>query len=195
MIGEKAAQSLGADPEILEEMAYLYQSWGSLAIRHRRHPRRRGEIRADAGDGLQACRGSSCRAQVSEPTCRLYSTLGITLQASGRAADAIAHYRQSIADLERLEKPTPIDLYDMACCRSLISGARSEPGSGLTAAEGQAEAERAVAGSAPCLRRRLCESPGFATGDPDLKPIRSHPDFQLLMMDMTFPAQPFANSD
>ena len=52
---------------------------------------------------------------------------GSALQAAGRAADAIAHYRQSLAELERLEKPTPVDLYDMACCRSLIAGAARSP--------------------------------------------------------------------
>ena len=85
--------------------------------------------------------------------------------------------------------------YDDACCRSLISGAASEPCSGLTAAEGQAEAERAVAGV-----RRACDAgyanlPWIRRGDPDLAPIRSRPDFQRLMMDLAFPAQPFANTD
>ena len=49
------------------------------------------------------------------------------MQASGRPADAIAYYRRSIAELERLEKPTPVDIYDMACCRSLIAGAARRP--------------------------------------------------------------------
>ena len=94
------------------------------------------------------------RSQLADCTRRV----GLVLQASGRAADAIAHYRQSLAELERLEKPTPIDLYDMACCRSLISGAASEPGSGLTAAEGRAEAERAVAGVRRALDAGYTES-------------------------------------
>jgi hypothetical protein len=121
--------------------------------------------------------------------------VGITLQASGRAADAIAHYRQSLADLERLEKPTPIDLYDIACCRSLISGAASEPGSGLTDAQGQAEAQRAVARVRSAFEAGDTAVSWVRNGDPDLKPIRSRPDFQQLMMDMTFPVQPFANHD
>ena len=29
--------------------------------------------------------------------------------------------------------------------------------------------------------------------DPDLAPLRSRPDFQLLMMDLSFPAEPFAH--
>ena len=30
------------------------------------------------------------------------------------------------------------------------------------------------------------------TGDPDLKPIRSRPDFQAVIMDMALPVEPFA---
>jgi eukaryotic-like serine/threonine-protein kinase len=195
VIGEKAAQTLGADPGILEEMAYLYQSWGSLAVGT-------GDI-PEATAKYERMRATVARLIEAHPAAPRYRSqladcvrrVGVTLQASGRADDAIAHYRQSLADLERLEKPTPIDLYDIACCRSLISGAASEPGSGLTAAEGQAEAERAVAGVRRALDAGYAEVSWVRNGDPDLKPIRSRPDFQQLMLDMTFPAYPFANSD
>jgi len=33
------------------------------------------------------------------------------------------------------------------------------------------------------------------TEDPDLGPIRSRPDFQLLLRDMAFPADPFAGPE
>ena len=121
--------------------------------------------------------------------------VGTVLQAAGRTADAIAHYRQSLAELERLETPTPTDIYDMACCRSLISGAASEPGSGMTTAEGRAEAERAVVGVRRAFDAGYSNLSWIRTGDPDLKPIRSRRDFQLLMMDLIFPAQPFAKTD
>ena len=117
------------------------------------------------------------------------------LQDSGRAADAIVLYRQSIAELERLEKPTPLKLYDAACCRSLIAGAATEPGSGLTAAEGRAEAERAVEGVRRAIDAGYTELSWIRTGDPDLKPIRSRPDFQLLMMDLAFPTDPFEDQE
>jgi tetratricopeptide (TPR) repeat protein len=121
--------------------------------------------------------------------------LGIILQGTGRAADAIGHYRRSIAELERVEKPTPIDLYDMACGRSLIAGAASTAGSGLTAAEARAEAELAVAGVRRAFDAGYLNLAWVRRDDPDLKPIRSRPDFQLLMMDLDFPADPFADSD
>ena len=114
------------------------------------------------------------------------------MQAAGRPADAIAYYRQSIAGLETLEKPTPVDIYDMACCRSLIAGAALEPGSGLTAAEGQAEAERAVTDVRRAVDGGYTEFKWIRQGDPDLKPIRPRRDFQNFIMDMAFPADPFA---
>jgi serine/threonine-protein kinase len=118
--------------------------------------------------------------------------IGTTLQASGRPAEAIAHYGRSVAILEGLKTPQAVDLYDAACCHSLISGAAKQAESGLTAEQGLAEAEKAVAGV-----RRACEA-GYGNyvwirnGDPDLDPIRSRADFQALMMDLAMPAVPFA---
>jgi serine/threonine-protein kinase len=117
--------------------------------------------------------------------------IGTTLQASGRPADAIAHYRQSLAILEGLKGPTPQDVYDMACCHSLIAGAAPEPGSGLTPADGRAEAERAVAGVREAFARGYSNLEWVRRGDPDLKPICRRPDFELLMMDLIMPFDPF----
>ena len=120
--------------------------------------------------------------------------LGTALGATGRAEEAVAHYRRSLAMLETVERPTPVNLYDMACCRSLIAGAATVAGSGLTDDDGRLEADRAVAG----VRRAL--DAGYARlawirKDPDLDPIRSRPDFQLLMMDREFPDDPLAPAD
>ncbi len=118
--------------------------------------------------------------------------IGTTHRASGRPAEAIAHYRQSLAMLEGLEAPTPVDVYDMACCHSLIAGAAPEPGSGLTPADGRAEAERAVAGVRRAFERGYGNLEWVRRGDPDLVPIRHRPDFQLLVMDLMMPIDPFA---
>ena len=118
--------------------------------------------------------------------------IGTTFQASGRPADAVAHYRQSIAILEGLKKPRALDFYDMACCHSLISAAAAQPGSGMSAAEGAAEAELAVAGVRKAIDAGYSNLVWVRTGDPDLNPIRSRPDFQALMMDVSMPVEPFA---
>src|SRR6202030_3186475 len=69
---------------------------------------------------------------------------GIVLQKCGRPAEAILAFRNAIDVLEGIAKPRPGDLYDIACCQSLLAGAALEVGSGLTVAAGQAEADKAM---------------------------------------------------
>jgi serine/threonine-protein kinase len=130
---------------------------------------------------------SSARSRSADALRRI----GTTLQASGRHADAIAHYRQSLTILEGLKSPSPTDVYDMACCHSLIGGEAPEPGSGLTPADGRAEAERAVAGVREAFARGYSNLEWVRRGDPDLKPIRPRLDFQLIVMDLIMPFDPF----
>jgi serine/threonine-protein kinase len=118
--------------------------------------------------------------------------IGTAFQASGRPADAIARYRESLAILEGLKSPTSVDVYDMACCHSLIAGAAPAPGSGLAHADARAEAERAVAGVREAFARGYGNLEWVRRGDPDLKPIRHRPDFLMLMMDLIMPVDPFA---
>jgi len=65
------------------------------------------------------------------------------------------------------------------------------PGSGLSADEARPEGDRAMM----MLRRAVAA--GYRNlrqmrGDKDLDPIRSRPDFQMLMLDVAFPDRPFA---
>jgi hypothetical protein len=93
--------------------------------------------------------------------------------------------------MERLPRPTPGNLYDLARYHALLSGVLDRPGSGSSAAEGRAAADRAM--------RRLREAVASGYGDlphmridHDLDPLRSRLDFQLLMMDLAMPDDPFA---
>jgi tetratricopeptide (TPR) repeat protein len=115
---------------------------------------------------------------------------GIAMRKCGRPADAVPDFRQSITVLRELTQPTAWDHYNMACAQSMISGAATESGSGVTTAEGRAAAleamtalHRAVAAGWRDLR--------FIRTDTDLNPIRSQSDFQVLLMDMAFPADAF----
>ena len=49
-----------------------------------------------------------------------------------------------MAILERLPNLEPVDLYNLACGHAQLAGIAAEPGSGMTAAEGRAEADRAM---------------------------------------------------
>ena len=78
-----------------------------------------------------------------------------------------------------------------ACCHASLSWAAGRPGSGVSAGEADAEAAKALA-----LLRRAAAT-GFrdlATyrNETALDPLRNRPDFRLMMMDLAFPAEPFA---
>ena len=83
-----------------------------------------------------------------------------------------------------------MQIYDTACCESLLSGVASEAGSGLAAADGEAEAAKAI----DCLRRAFAagwKRLDYMRADTDLDPIRSRRDYQVLILDYGFPTNPF----
>jgi eukaryotic-like serine/threonine-protein kinase len=116
---------------------------------------------------------------------------GITLKKCGRSAGAVAAFREAIAVLEGLASPGSTEIYDIACNQSLLSALARESGSGLSDADGRAEADKAMAS----LRRAVAAGWGQAAHmrvDTDLDPLRSRPDFGLLLLDLAFPNDPFA---
>ncbi len=118
---------------------------------------------------------------------------GIALQRCGRPAEAVSAFREAIAILEELAHPTAGNIYDLACSQSLLAGVAADAGSGLTAAAGQAEADKAMRS----LRRAVAagwKQRAHMRVDTDLDPVRSRPDYQMLELDMAIPADPFARS-
>jgi eukaryotic-like serine/threonine-protein kinase len=115
---------------------------------------------------------------------------GVTLQKAGRPAEAVSAFRDAIGILEGLASPTSGTVYDLACSQSLLSGLASDAGSGLTAAEGHAEADQAM----KSLRRAVAagwKDSAHMRADTDLDPVRNRPDFRALMMDLVFATKPF----
>jgi serine/threonine-protein kinase len=122
-----------------------------------------------------------------------HAYVGLARRSSGRPAEAGAEFRQAIAIMERLSnlQPNGYNLYNLACFRSLLSGIGAQPGSGMTTAEVDRLGEEAVA----TLRRAVAaglRDVAFMRKDPDLDPLRSRPDFQMLLLDLAFPAQVFS---
>jgi tetratricopeptide (TPR) repeat protein/tRNA A-37 threonylcarbamoyl transferase component Bud32 len=117
--------------------------------------------------------------------------VGLLKREAGQFAEAAARFRRGITLLDGLPSRTPEDDYNLACYHSSIAGFAGKPGSGITTEEGREEADRAMAD----LRRAFAG--GFRmlsliSFDHDLDPLRSRPDFRMLMMDLTFPDEPFA---
>jgi serine/threonine-protein kinase len=122
-----------------------------------------------------------------------HAYVGLARQRAGRPSEAAGEFRRAIAIMERLSdlQPDGYNLYNLACFRSLLSGIGAQPGSRLTPAEVDRLGEQAV----ETLRRAVAaglRDVAFMRRDTDLDPLRSRPDFQLLLMDLAFPEEPYA---
>jgi serine/threonine-protein kinase len=118
---------------------------------------------------------------------------GIHVEA-GRPAEGAAAIRQFVAILERLPTLEPPDHYNLACGCAQLAGIAAMPGSGMSTAEGRAEADRAMQwlhGAVAAGYRNVA----LMQRDHDLDPLRSRDDFQALMMDLSIPDDPFARPD
>ena len=107
-----------------------------------------------------------------------------------RYSGAAADWRRAAQFYERLGYQTGELATFEAGCHALLSRFAGMSGSGVSADDGRLEAENAtailrqlIAGGyhAPELKNESC-----------LDPLRTRPDFQLLMMDAAFPVVPFA---
>jgi hypothetical protein len=113
---------------------------------------------------------------------------------AGRPAEAAPAIRQAVGILERLPTLRLPDRYNLACGYANLAQIATMPDSGLTAAEGQSAAERAM----QWLQRAVAagyRNVAIMRSDHDLDPLRSRRDFQLLMMDLEFPTDPFARGE
>lgn len=122
-----------------------------------------------------------------------HAYVGLARQRGGRPSEAAVEFRRAVAIMERLSnlQPDGYNLYNLACFQSLLSGIGAQPGSGMTPAEIDSLGEKAV----ETLHRAVAaglQDAAFMRRDTDLDPLRSRPDFQMLMMDLAFPDEPFA---
>ena len=123
--------------------------------------------------------------------------MGQVRHRAGRLGEAAAEFQKAITIMEHLSdlQPSSYDLYNLACFQSLLSGIAALPGSGLTNADVHIPRQKAVATLQAVARRR-----GLARllrpsekGRRPLVPLRSRPDFRLLLSrTWHFPSQPFA---
>ncbi len=116
--------------------------------------------------------------------------IGKVLARRSDHAAAAAEFRRSVAIAARLPE-SPETSYNLACSRALLVGSLTRLGSAH--AEADAEGRAAVAG----LRRAFdggIRNPAIYR-DPDLDALRDRPDFQALMADIAFPANPFGSDE
>jgi hypothetical protein len=118
------------------------------------------------------------------------SIIGVLKREAGQLSEATTQFRKAIALLDGLPSLTPEDSYNLACRHAALAGVAGLPGSRVTDAEGRAAADHAMA------ELRRAASTGFRVLslmalDHDLDPLRSRSDFQMLLLDLSFPGDPF----
>jgi tetratricopeptide (TPR) repeat protein len=117
--------------------------------------------------------------------------LGAVQLVEGRTADAVVTWRRAVAIGDHLQNPYGEMFYFLAGCHAGLGRAAGVPGSGLLAAVGPAELDRAM----DLLRHAVAAGyhpVGWMRRDPDLDPLRGRQDFQLLLRDLMMPDDPFA---
>jgi serine/threonine-protein kinase len=103
---------------------------------------------------------------------------------------AVEAFREAAA-IHEGSSPFPANLYRVAWTRALLAEAASHPNSGMTAQAAAQEADTAM----EALRQAI--HAGFRDlnhikADTDLHILRGRADFQILMLDLAFPDNPFA---
>ena len=120
---------------------------------------------------------------------------GAIQQAVGQAAEAVQSWRRAVALCQgRRSRFDGELLYYLAGCHARLGGIAGAAGSGLSAADGAAELDRAMA----VLRRAVATGYRKAMWmgrDPDLDPLRHRDDFRALMADLAFPTDPFTPAE
>jgi serine/threonine-protein kinase len=118
-----------------------------------------------------------------------YGGLGKAQLKAGSSGEALMMLRKAVAIMETFDEAGWLE--NLACFLALSSTV-ADPAEGPAAADRQCrDADRAVATIRRAIDLGWADSNALRT-DPDLDSIRSRPDFQMLLMDLAFPAEPFA---
>jgi hypothetical protein len=118
--------------------------------------------------------------------------IGALRQAEGHAAEAVEAYRKSLAILELIPRLPLYDQFNVASIHAGLAGVAPQPGSGLSAADGRAAADRAMTWLRKAVDGGYRPTLALIRAEPEFNPLRSRRDFQLLMMDLAFPKDPIA---
>jgi serine/threonine-protein kinase len=189
----KLADEHPADSHLRRIIAFVGEGLGELLLET-------GRV-GEAGDVFREAVGIRQRLADENPTVSAHrgdlawciSRLARVQWHEGRTSEAVASLRKAIDIHERRGSatPTPTSRYSFACYHALLAGLAAERGSGLTASEGRVQADRAMAALRLSVDGGLRDPDDIRTNS-DFKALRDRPDFQLLLMDLVMPADPFA---
>ena len=98
--------------------------------------------------------------------------------------------RRAVEMLRNLPSPGAYDSYNLSCFYSVLSGTTPRPLTSAGAEAARADADRAIEAFRHSVRAGFADR-STAEKDVDLDPIRLRPEFQALLLDISFPAIPF----
>jgi hypothetical protein len=112
----------------------------------------------------------------------------------GHAAEAVAMLRKAL-DLQTRgrspsDPPSPLGAYSIGCYHALLAGLAADPASGLTAAEGRAEADQAMDYLRKAVAGGMRDAASYRSS-PSLKALRDRADFRQLLKDLEKPSEAF----
>jgi eukaryotic-like serine/threonine-protein kinase len=120
-----------------------------------------------------------------------YLRLGSAHSACGDVVRAVHDTRRAITIYEALPVQSAGDLYNIARCRAALVRLASSSSSALSAEAKMTEADRAMHDLQKAVAVGYGEFSNLRT-DADLDPLRHRSDFQLMLMDLSMPANVFA---
>jgi eukaryotic-like serine/threonine-protein kinase len=112
-------------------------------------------------------------------------------RAEGDFAGASADWRRAIALYKTVAGQDGECLFFYACCHASLSSLAGLPDTVVSVSEKYAQADRAMALLLRAVEVGYC-APYAYRNEPALDPLRGRADFQLLMLDLVFPKDPFA---
>jgi serine/threonine-protein kinase len=120
---------------------------------------------------------------------------GLTLRDLGDPASAAVNIHRALGlCVGMLPSKDLAVLLEKSCCHAALAGLVGRAGSGVSAAEGEIEAARAM----ECLGRMVAMGYQNANAiriESAFEPLHSRDDFRFLMMDLAFPTEPFARAE
>jgi tetratricopeptide (TPR) repeat protein len=197
---KEALRAFRAETAIWDEFALQWDHINASTV-----PRYRSEVsqkirtlQGEAGEAVEALMLRKKPDDVNRLICRgtaLLTTAGLERELGGTvSARTRAALGEVFQRLERSSLTDPSGLYNLACLYSVLSGL-SPLDKTLPAERTQREQTEAADRAMAALRRAVAA--GWVNAehlkhDPDLNPLRVRPDLQRLLLDLAFPANPFA---
>ena len=115
-------------------------------------------------------------------------------RAQGDHTGAAGDLRRAVSLYDALPSPRGADWFCLACAHAALAGQAGFARSGVTAAEAAGAEDAAMVALLRAVRMGMRDPQTFRTEEA-LDPLRSRSDFQHLMLDLAFPAEPFVRPE